>query len=86
MEPDSLGCADEPDGPVEPGVVRDRQPGQTQLDRSLDQVIGRRRPIQEREVGVAMEFGVRGLDHGSLRSNAVDWGLVSIEQTFYHFP
>ena len=60
MEPGRLGRGDETDGAVQAGVVRDGEPAQPQLDRPLDQVVGRRRAIEEREVGVAMEFGVRG--------------------------
>ena len=70
MEPGGLGRADEADRPVEPGMVRDGQPGQPQLDGPLDEVVRRGRPVEEREVGVAMEFGVRGLGHGSLRSES----------------
>ena len=70
VEPDRLGRADEPDRAVQPGVVGDGQPGQTQLDGPLDQLVGRGRAVEEREVGVAVEFGVRGLSHGSLRSES----------------
>ena len=65
--PDGLRRADEADRPVQAGVVRDGQPGQPQLDGPLDQVVRRGRPVEEREVGVAVEFGVRGRCHGSLR-------------------
>ena len=75
VEPGRLGRGDEPDRPVQAGVVRDGQPGQAQLDGPLDQVVGRRRAVEEREVRVAVEFGVRGLCHGSLRSEAADRGL-----------
>ena len=70
MEPDGLGRADEADRAVQAVVVRDGQPGQPQLDGPLDQVVRCRRAIEEREVGVAVEFGVRGRCHGSLRSEA----------------
>ena len=70
MEPDGLGRADETDRAIEAVVVRDGQPGQPQFDGSLDQVVGRGCPVEEREIGVAMEFGVRGLRHGSLRSES----------------
>ena len=41
-------------------MVRDRQAGQSQLDGTLDQLLRRRGAIEEREVGVAVEFGVGG--------------------------
>ena len=70
MEPDRLGRGDEADRAIQAVVVGDGQPGQAQLDGPLDQVVGRRRAIEEREVGVAVEFGVRGRCHGSLRSGS----------------
>ena len=75
VESHRLGRGHETDRAVQPGVVRDGQPGQAQLDRPLDQVVGRRGAIEEREVGVAVEFGVRGLRHGSLRSKRLTGGL-----------
>ena len=68
VESHRLGRGHETDRAVQPGVVRDGQPGQAQLDRSLDQVVRRRGAIEKRKIGVAVEFGVRGLRHGSLRS------------------
>ncbi len=50
--------------PVEPVVVRDREAGEAQLDRSLDHVLDRRGAVQEREVRVAVELGV-GRWHGA---------------------
>jgi hypothetical protein len=47
-----------PDDAVQALMVGDREPGQAQLDRSLGELVGRRCPIQEREVRVAMELGV----------------------------
>ena len=47
-----------PDDAVQALMVGDRKPGQAQLDGSLRQLVGRRRPIQEREVRVAMELGI----------------------------
>ena len=67
MEPRRLRRAGEADRPVQAGMVGDGQPGQPQLDGPLDEVVGCGRPVEEREVGVAVEFGVRGLRHGSLR-------------------
>ena len=68
MQPRRLRGADEPDRPVQPVVVGDGQPGQAQLDGPFDQVVRRGRAIEEREVGVAVELGVRDGCHGSLRS------------------
>jgi hypothetical protein len=76
MESDRLGRGDEADSPVEAGMIRDGETGQTQLDRSLDEVIGRRCPVEEREVGVAVEFGVWSLHRGSLRSRRLTGGYT----------
>ena len=65
MDPGGLGRTDEADRAVEPGVIRDGQPGQAQLDGPIDQVVRRGRPVEEREVGVAMELGVGDLGHES---------------------
>ena len=70
VEPDGLGRADETDRAIEAVVVRDGQPGQPQFDGPLDEVVRCRGAVEEREVGVAMEFGVRGRCHGSLRSGS----------------
>ena len=70
MDPGGLGRADETDRAIKAVVVRDGQSGQPQFDGALDQVVWRGCPIKEREIGVAMEFGVRGLCHGSLRSES----------------
>ncbi len=64
MQPDRLGGADEPDRAVQARVIRDGQAGQAQLHGPLDQVVGRGRAIEEREVRVAVELGVRGGCHG----------------------
>ena len=64
MQADGLGGAHEPDGAVQSRVVRDGQAGQTQLHGPLDQVVGRGRTVEEREVRVAVELGVRGGCHG----------------------
>jgi hypothetical protein len=47
----------EPDRSVETLVVRQRQRAETKLDGALGQVVHRRSAVEEREVGVAMEFG-----------------------------
>ncbi len=70
MQADRLGRPDEADRAVQPGMVGDGQPGQPQLDGPLDQVVRGRGPIEEREVGVAVQFGVGSGCHGSLRSRA----------------
>ena len=70
MQADGLGRPDEADRPVQPGMVGDGQPGQPQLDGPLDQVVRGRGPIEEREVGVAVQFGVGSGCHGSLRWKA----------------
>ena len=48
----------EPDDAVEALVVGDGQAGQAKLDRSLDELVGGRRPVEKREVRVAVELGV----------------------------
>ena len=78
VEADGLGGADEADRPVQPAVVRDGQPGQAQLDGPFHQVVRGRGAIEEREVRVAVEFGVRGRCHGSLRSGAGSIGGRSV--------
>ena len=70
MQADGLGRPDEADRAVQPGMIGDGQPGQPQLDGPLDQVVRGRGAVEEREVGVAVEFGVRDGCHGSLRSMA----------------
>ena len=84
MEPGGLGRADETDRAIEAVVVRDGQPGQPQFDGPFDEVIRGRGAVEEREVGVAMEFGVRGRCHEVLRSGSrLTRGLASIEHMFY---
>ena len=70
MDPGGLGRADETDRAIEAVVVRDGQPGQPQLDGPLDEVVRCRGTVEEREIGVAMEFGVRGWCHVVLRSGS----------------
>ncbi len=67
VQPDGLGRPDEAHRAVQAGVVGDGQPGQPQLDGPLDQVVRRRGAVEEREVGVAMQFRVRGRGHETLR-------------------
>jgi hypothetical protein len=63
MDPHRLGGGHEPDGAVQPGVVRDRERAETDLGGPLDEVVRRGRAVEEREVGVAMELGVGDLCH-----------------------
>jgi hypothetical protein len=77
MKTDGLRGADETNRSVEPGVVRDRETGQAELDRTLDKVLSGRCPVEKGEIGVAMEFGVWDLLHGSLRSTRLTGGCSS---------
>jgi len=86
MDPDSLGRANETDRAIQTVMVRDGQPGQPKFDGSLDQVVGRGCPIEEREIGVAMEFGVRGLCHGSLRSESRWQGACHYRTSVLSWP
>ena len=83
MDPRGLRGSHEADGAVQTGVVRDRQPGQPEGDGPLGQVVGRRGAVKEREIRVAMQFGVRDRGHG-IRSGRgpAGRGPVSIEQMF----
>ena len=63
MESGRLGRRHEADRAVEAVVVGDGQSGQTELDGPLDQLVRCRGTVEEREVGVAVEFGVRGRCH-----------------------
>ena len=84
VEAGVLGRPDEPDRPVQAVVVGGGQAGQTQLHGPRDQLVRSRGAIEEREVGMRVQLGVRDGRHGSLRSGAgSSRGLVSIEQTFY---
>ena len=74
MQPHGLRRTHEPDRAVQPRVVRDGQAGQAELDGPCHEVVGRGRPIEEREVGVAVELGVRDGCHGSLRSDRLIGG------------
>jgi hypothetical protein len=59
MESHGPRCGREPDSTVEALVIRDCEPGQAELNGTLDQLVGRRRPVEEREVRVAMQLGER---------------------------
>ena len=75
----------EPDDAVEALVIGHGQRRQAELDRPVDQFVGRRGPVQEREVRVAMELGVgsrRGGSTGHLGIPGLDRGPSMIEQMF----
>ena len=64
MEPCRLRGSREAHHPVQAEVIGDRQPGQAEFDRPLNEVLDRGRPVKERKVGVAVELRVRELSHG----------------------
>ena len=74
-EVDLGGRRGEPDDPVEAVVVGDRQGGEAEAARLVDELLGVARPIEEREVGVAMQLGV---GHGETSTRDAH----AIEHTF----
>ena len=78
-----LGRAHEPDRPVQPVAVRDGQPGQAQLHGPIDQLVRGRGAVEEREIGMRVEFGVRGARHRGRSVGSVEGGLISLEHLFY---
>ncbi len=66
VEPGSLGGGGEAHHPVQAQMVRDRKAGQAEFDRSLDEVVDRRRSVKEREVGVTVQLRVGELSHGKV--------------------
>ncbi len=66
VQPSGLRGGREPDRAVEALVVRDREPGQAQLHGPRDEVVRRGRAVQEREVAVAVQLGVRECGHGAI--------------------
>ncbi len=58
MDPDRLGRRDEPDRAVQALVIRDPERLDAELRRTFDEVVGGRRSVEERELGVAVELGV----------------------------
>lgn len=64
VESRRFGRGHEPDGPVQPAMIRDREAAQAQLDGPLDEVVGRGRTVEKREARVAVELGVRSGCHG----------------------
>ena len=67
---------------VQPVVVGDREPGEAQLGRPLGHVLDGRGPVEEREVGVAVELGV-GRSLPVWCSGGGRRGQLVIEQMFY---
>ena len=81
MQAGLLGCADESDGTVEAVVVGGGQPAEPQFDGPGDQLVRCRRPVEEREVGMGVELGIRyagEVRHGSLRSGGRGLSMVSL--------
>ena len=64
VEPCFLRGSREAHHPVQAEVIGERQPGQAEFDRTLNEVLDRGRPVKERKVGVAVELRVRELSHG----------------------
>ena len=60
----------EPDRAVQALVVRDREPGQPELHGPRDEVVRRRRAVEEREVAVAVQLGVGGMGHATVLRGA----------------
>jgi hypothetical protein len=77
-QPGLLGRGRKSNHAVEAAVICDRQAGQSQLNGTFDQLVRRRGTVEEREVGVAVEFGVGG--HWA--SAVLSLGVPSIERTF----
>ena len=81
--PAASAALDEADRPVQAAVVRDGQPGQAQLDGPFHEVVRGRGAIEEREVRVAVEFGVRGrVPRVAPVGGRLSRGQVSIEHLF----
>ena len=57
-QPDRTGCLGEADHPVEPVVIGEGEGVETEPDGLLDELLGVRRPVEEREVAVAVQFGI----------------------------
>jgi hypothetical protein len=51
-------------GPVEPIAIRERERGVSELGRAPRERLRMRRPVEKSEVGVAVEFAVRGMGDG----------------------
>jgi hypothetical protein len=70
-DPGLLGRPSETDDAVEPQVFGRGEARQAELERPLDELVGRRGAVEKREVGVAVKLGVR-----------CHRGLLMIEQMF----
>ena len=55
-QPGLLGCLPEPRYPIEPVVIRYGQGLITKLNRPFRKILGMRRPVEKREVGVTVKF------------------------------
>ena len=64
VEPCCLRGSREAHHPVQAEMVGDRQPGQAEFDRPLNEVLDRGCPVKERKIGVTVELRVRELSHG----------------------
>ncbi len=61
----------EPDSAVQALVVGDRQPGEAELDGPRDEIVRCRGPVEEREMAVAVQLGVGGIDHATVSGGRV---------------
>ena len=82
VESDLLGGTHEADRAVQSVVISDGEPGQALGDGSLDKIVPRRRTVEEREVGVRVELGVRSRRHVDRLVSGGERGLDSIERMF----
>ncbi len=95
LRPEDRGQAERPGGlgeaddPVETVVIGDRQPGQAQARRLLGQLLGVAGTVEEREVRVAVQLGVRrhlgyviSVMSSRPRAGAPQWGLDATEHLF----
>ena len=77
-----LGGTHEPDRAVETVPVRGGESGQPARDRPLDEIVRGGGAVQEREVGVRVELGVRSRRHVDRLVSGGERGLDSIERMF----
>ena len=82
MDPDLLGRAHEPDRAVQSVVIGDGQCRKALGDGPFHEIVGRRGTIEEREVGVRVELGVRSRRHVDRLDPGASEGLDSIERMF----
>ncbi len=82
MQSGLLGGTHEPHRAVQAVVVGDGQSAQAVGHSTFDQIVRRRGPVEEREVGVGVELGVGDGRHSG-RLDRTRWrGLTIIEQMF----